>query len=286
MVPFSSSPQIHLPGQLLTPPANSQDEDLVTFASNRSRFIDMWGWLSFSGAAVHRINFNCSRMFSAALQIPKCLTALSFRGGGQFLPGAGLSLVAWAFSNHTGHCLFLIRGRNLSKLPARTPSLSTSFKLPLSLSEICKESAKPASKLGCYKTIASCCFKSPYLPTDTSGLEAGGRLLQASPLTSWLCVFWASGHNVKLCPHATNPLCELTFCATVLCCMGQRQLALPEMPTGCRKARGLSPDFARWPFPAQATFAPGRSRNTRMSAMWALASTVKRGKSWRGEEKK
>ena len=76
MVPFLSSPQIHLPGQLLIPPANSQDEDLVTLASNRSRFIDMWGSLAFSGAAVHRINFNCSSMFRAALQILKCLAAL------------------------------------------------------------------------------------------------------------------------------------------------------------------------------------------------------------------
>lgn len=80
MVPFSSSPQIHLPGQLLTPPANSQDEDLVTLASNRSRFIDMWCWLSFSGAAVHRINFNCSLMFSPALQILKCLQLHGFLG--------------------------------------------------------------------------------------------------------------------------------------------------------------------------------------------------------------
>lgn len=46
MVPFSPTPQIHLPRQLLTPPANSQDEDLVTLASNRSRFIDVWGCLS------------------------------------------------------------------------------------------------------------------------------------------------------------------------------------------------------------------------------------------------
>lgn len=99
MVPFSSSPQIHLPGQLLTPPANSQDEDLLTLASNRSRFIDTWGWLPFSGAAVHRINFHCSLMFSAALQILKWLAALGLQEGGQFPPGAGFSGAAGAFSN-------------------------------------------------------------------------------------------------------------------------------------------------------------------------------------------
>lgn len=120
MVPFSSSLQIHLPGQLLTSPANSQDEDLVTWASNRSRFIDMWGWLAFSGAAVHRINCNGSlmfpRCFANAQMADSCPGWGAECGGRQFSPGARPSLVACAFSHRADHSVFSWEGRTSANL--------------------------------------------------------------------------------------------------------------------------------------------------------------------------
>lgn len=133
MALFSSSPQIHLPGQLLTPPANSQDEDLVTLASNRSRFIDMWCWLSSSGAAVHSINFNYFLMLSTALQIPKCLSAPWIRSvfvRNRVLSSSLSFFLIW-MTRLNGNQRLLTRGHILN--------IFFPFKLLLPLSEISKE---------------------------------------------------------------------------------------------------------------------------------------------------
>lgn len=222
MVPFSSSPQIHLPGQLLTPPANSQDEDLVTWASNRSRFIDMWGWLSFSGAAVHRINFNCSLMFSAALQIHVWLlpgfTGESVATKSRTLTD-GLSFLSSGWPFH-----FFRRGQNLSKLAARSPpSLPPpSLKLPLSLSLSLKSVKNPWNQQATSVAtkalhLAVLNLLTRLLTPQSLKLEAASCKPRQSPYKlavfseSWATTSMSSAH--LLLTHSVSSLAGPQFCA-------------------------------------------------------------------------
>lgn len=73
------------------------------------------------------------------------------------------------------------------------------------------------------------------MPTYILESEARGRQLQAGLLTDWLCVLRVLGHKDELRPFPTNTCYEHPCCATLLSYVEQKQPAMLQMPTGCRK---------------------------------------------------